>query len=111
MLGKGVVDPNKLPPTSDAVHQHNRRVYLQTMVWRALDHTPLDPEQWGWKFSDQGYIPVQSTRDCAPSYLLNFICCKCKAGCGSRICSCRKHGLCCVGACSNCRGDCENSLV
>ena len=81
MLGKGAVDSNRLPPTSDAVHQHSRRVYLQTMAWRSLDNVHPDPLQWGLKLGDQEYIPIHSTKDCAPSDLLNIIQCKCKAGC------------------------------
>ena len=73
MLAKGIVDPNKLPPTKDAVHQHIRRVHLQTAIWKALDNSALAPDQWGWRYDENGESPIQSTLDCASADLLNFI--------------------------------------
>ena len=42
--------------------------------------------------------------------MLNMIRCKCKTDCSSVLCSCRKNGLKCVTACSNCCGKgCTNA--
>ena len=45
------------------------------------------------------------------AYFAGFVRCKCKMECTSKKCSCLKHGLKCVTACGNCRGDCTNSKV
>ena len=50
----------------------------------------------------------------APENLLKFVRCKCKLSsknpCGTSMCSCRKHGLKCVTACEDCRGEnCNNA--
>ena len=111
MSAKGLIDPSKLPPTASTVYQHCLRVYYQSWVWTGLDQQPADPLEWGWKLEPQGMTPVMTLQECAPSEILNFIRCKCKTNCVSRACSCRKHGLSCVPACTNCRGDFENSEV
>ena len=53
-----------------------------------------------------------STLSChavAPVEMLNMICYKCKTDCSSVLCSCRKNGLKCVIANSNCCGQgCTN---
>ena len=111
MSVKGLVDPNKLSPTTSTAHSHIMRVYFQCLVWRSLDQCAADPTHWGWKLDDDIYSPVVTNSDCAPSDILQFIRCKCKAGCTTNLCSCKKHGLKCVFACKNCRGDCENGEV
>lgn len=111
MTAKGMIDPNKLPPTESAAHEHILRVYFQCLVWKSLKQFPSDPLQMGWKLEEGVYSPVLSKSECAPTDILNFIRCKCKAGCSSNLCSCKKHGLNCVLACTNCRGDCENGEV
>ena len=56
-----------------------------------------------------GLIPIALDGPVAPDHILNVIRCKCKGNCSSTLCSCRKHGLQCVTACSNCHGtDCTN---
>ena len=111
MSAKGMVDPSKLPPTESTACQHSLRVHFQCAVWKTLEHFPLDPKDFGWQIEEGKFTPIQSTKECAPSNLLQFIRCKCKSGCSSTLCSCKKHGLKCVFACKNCRGSCENSEV
>ena len=110
MAAKGVLDPSKLPPTEDAAYHHCLRVYFQVIVWDTLDQFCLDPTEWGWNLTDGIFTPIQTTVDCAPPELLKFVRCKCNTGCASANCSCKRHGLSCVPACKNCRGDCEVSL-
>ena len=43
-------------------------------------------------------------QEAAPDSILNLDRCKCKTDCPSN-CSCRKHGLNCVAACTNYHGD------
>ena len=111
MSARGTVDPSKLPPTESTAIQHIRRVHFQCCVWKSLSQFPCDPSLWGWKLESGVYSPIQTLSDCAPTDLLQFIRCKCKSGCTSNLCSCKKHGLKWVFACKNCRGCCENSEV
>ena len=111
MFTKGVVDPSKMPPTESAAIQHTLRVYYQCTVWKPLRDFSFDPCLWGWVIEEGVYTPLQSSQECAPSNLLQFIRCKCKNSCSSNLCSCKKHGLKCVFACKNCRGSCDNSEV
>lgn len=111
MSARGLVEPSKLPPSESTAFAHSLRVYFQCLVWTSLDQTTTDPATWGWKLEDGVYSPILTTSDIAPENILQFIRCKCKAGCHSNLCSCRKHGLKCVFACKNCRGDCGNGEV
>jgi hypothetical protein len=56
-------------------------------------------------------VPVQFEGQVAPDSVLTVVRCKCKGDCSSALCSCKKYGLQCVTACSNCHGtDCSNAL-
>ena len=108
---KGVIEPSKLPPSEDALYFHCLRVYFQISVWRKLDQSALNPSEWGWKLLNGILEPITTEKECAPSKLLQFVRCKCKSGCTSNICSCKKHGLQCVPSCKNCHGTCQNGEV
>ena len=104
------IDPQKLPPTTRAAHYHSLRVHLQVILWKEL----TDPLIWGWKLYSSKLQPIMTDLEPAPESLLKFVCCKCKLStanpCGSNTCSCRKHGLKCVTACGDCRGEsCRNA--
>ena len=111
MAAKEVIDPAKLPPTLGALTQHIFRAYYQCTVWKKLNESVLDPSEWGWMEVEALYTPVKTADNMAPEDILKFIHCKCKSNCISRACSCRKNGLKCVLACTNCRGECENNDV
>ena len=111
---KTTIEPQKLPPTENAAYFHALRVHLQVILWQKLSHNCLDATQWGWKVADNQLTPIFTDLDAAPEGLLNFVRCKCKLTtanpCGSNSCSCRKHGLKCVAACGECRGEsCRNA--
>ena len=106
-----MIEPSKLPPSNGASKQHCMRVYFQCLVWKTLSHEPIDPSSCGWKIDSDIYTPITTVEECAPTDLLQFIRCGCKAGCTSNMCSCKKHGLRCVPACKHCCGDCENHEV
>ena len=94
-----------LPPTSASAHQHLYRVYYQVQTWLG---NQLNPEDWGWKLTDNTLEPIQTILPPAPDKLLNTIFCNCKKGCGAK-CGCRRVGLLCSAACSNCQGQsCSN---
>lgn len=94
-----------LPPTSVAAHQHLFRVYYQVQTWLGYQ---LDPSDWGWKLVDNALEPIQTLLPPAPEKLLNTIFCNCKKGCSAK-CGCKKVGLFCSLACTNCQGrSCSN---
>ena len=111
MAAKGIVDPCKLPPTASVAKLHNLRSIYQAIIWEVLDTNHLDPCQYGWTVLNDIFSPTPISDACAPDDLLKLIRCKCKSGCQSANCSCKKHGLSCAVACQNCRGCCENSEV
>ena len=90
-----------LPPSSDSLLQHLKRVNYQTFVWRqaltAIQHLP-QPESNGWVKDGPSLKPVYMTKEPAPSSLLELITCTCKGGCQSN-CSCNNTGLSCSEAC------------
>ncbi|XP_066926559.1 uncharacterized protein [Clytia hemisphaerica] len=116
MLCKGLIQPERLPPTSDAATQHGARVHIQVIRWKELDENVLDPTKWGWQGSDTGLRPIRTIKSVAPPEILKIIKCKCKMSsknpCGTNLCSCRKNGIPCMPACGNCHGmDCNNKTV
>ncbi len=103
------VQVHSLPPTSDACKYRCMRSYLQVQQWMHSD-CKLNPEDWGWRLNDGRFEPCMADLPPAPHTLLQVIRCSCKTDCDSRRCSCKKHGLACSTACSNCRGIvCANS--
>ena len=102
--------PERLPPTEKAAVFHVLRSHHQAVVWTTLNANVLDPLQWGWQEVDGKLVPRKTDASAAPDELLNMVRCKCKGGCSSVLCSCRKHGLKCVSTCSHCNGvDCTNT--
>ena len=115
MACKGIIEPEKLPPTQRAAYFHSLRVHLQVNKWLLLEEeAELNSEEWGWRLSENGYDPIVTDNIVAPESLLKFIRCKCKITnkemCATNICSCRKHGLKCMPTCGYCRGE-ESSNI
>lgn len=67
-----------LPPTEAAAQQHSLRVYFQ--VPRLLGNEK-DSEQWGWKKTKCGLLPVPTLQPPAPETVLKLISCKCIKTC------------------------------
>ncbi|KAI4485934.1 hypothetical protein M0804_006423 [Polistes exclamans] len=88
-----------LPFTSASAIQHLYRVYYQVQTW--LDNQ-LNPEDWGWKLIDNTLEPIKTLLPPAPEKLLNTIFCNCRKGCTAK-CGCKKIGLQCTSACTNCQ--------
>ena len=97
-----------IPPTSSASQYHSLRVYHQVQVWKGQKDEDLCPSEYGWKVVDGKLCPVLTDIDPAPQSLLQVVHCCCKTGCQSIRCTCRKHGMECTMACSECRGVCSN---
>ena len=69
----------------------------------------LSPFKWGWKYDSEQLVPIKMTEKPAPKDILDMIFCSCKSGCLSQ-CGCRKAGLECTPACTNCyNNNCTNS--
>ncbi|ELT93782.1 hypothetical protein CAPTEDRAFT_190961 [Capitella teleta] len=103
------VQPCTLPPTSAASKFHSDRVYLQVQQWRKNES--LSPCEWGWKIVDS-VMPIMTDVPAAPAVLLSMICYSCQGDCSTLRCSCRKNGLECTTACSECRGNsCSNNVA
>ena len=111
---KGLLKPEKLPPTENAAEFHSYRVHIQVLHWNSFLDTNALPTYWGWKVENGIFTPIPMTLGPAPEGLLNFIRCNCKPTSrnphSTNICSCRKNSLPCVAACGNCHGDgCGNA--
>ena len=110
IAGKKSPEPQKLPPTRDALLCHCKRVSFATaMVKKSLypfGDVP-DPDGYGWSMIDDKLEIQWILRDPAPPEVLQLISCGCKKSkCSSRTCMCVSHGLVCTDLCSC--NDCEN---
>ena len=99
------VNPCALPPSASTQY-HSLRVYHQIQEWLGVEMSSVD---WGWKISGGTLLPIMTDLQPAPKKFLDVIRCGCKSGCDTKRCSCRKHGLDCSAACSECRGMCANA--
>ncbi|KAJ8733220.1 hypothetical protein PYW08_001518 [Mythimna loreyi] len=95
-----------LPPTKAAARQHSFRVYHQVQQWLGND---LPATSWGWMRGSHGLTPTLTTLEAAPPEVLKLASCRCKKGCSTVACSCRKSGLNCTLLCLSCHGEtCSN---
>lgn len=104
-----VSEPERLPPTSNALHFHMLRCWYQVQVWRQANISrPLlpDPLKSGWKIDKGHFIPILMTKDPMPSMCHELVTCKCKSGCNRR-CGCKAKNLPCTAAC-DCNQECLN---
>lgn len=103
------VKPEVLPPTEDACKFHSFRVYHQVQQWMGIH---LDPLQWGFQWKDGRLSPIKMRQAPAPDYLLKFVKCGCiKTKCATLQCTCRRQGMMCTDACTDCQGlSCCNSI-
>ena len=114
MACKGIISPEKLPPTEHVAYYHGLRAHYQVMVWMAAgDDCLLNPTDWGWELKSHVLVPIISNFDIAPATLTKVIRCNCNISltnpCSTKICSCKKFGISCVASCGNCHGeDCCN---
>ena len=86
-IGRQLVKPDALPPTTDAANQHYYQVYSQVQEWLG---NMLPPSEWGWQVIDSKLVPIMMTLPPGPSKLLKYVFCACKMdGCSTNSCSCR----------------------
>ena len=93
-----------LPPTSDALSLHIKRVHYEAIVWKKAhcseSHLP-DPETLGWKkITDNKRQPFLMTQDPIPKAFQEIVSCSCSTGCANLRCSCKKAKLFCTNVCA-----------
>lgn len=102
---------DNIPPTSDALLQHTRRVALtaghcwgQSLV--SLPEMP-SPGDWGWSKCDTGWTPLWTTIPEASKVCQELLRCGCKSknGCTGR-CKCVNADMPCTALCK-CGGKCK----
>jgi len=95
--------PEALPPTSDALSLHIKRVRYQAIVWKQAhcpEHHLPDPETLGWKkIADNKLQTLLMTQVLIPKACQEIISCSCSTGCSNLRCSCRKAKLFCTTVC------------
>ena len=112
---KKIPEPQKLPPTRDALLQHCKRVsYVTAIIKSSLENSPTipDPEGYGWKLEDGKMIVDWILLPMAPADVLIQISCNCKkTRCRTQACECKSHGLQCTDLCGcvSCNNDHEDS--
>lgn len=93
---------DKLPPTSNALHQHTRRAIYQAEVWKSClqrKQNMPSPLEWGWKQNHEGeLLPLWSTDKPATEVRKLSSHCGCKSTCTIR-CTCKKQNIKCTSLC------------
>jgi hypothetical protein len=96
-------DPEKIPPTRDALRQHIMRCSYQVKQWKkALDneHIPDDPDGCGWESSNNGLDIKWMINKPDPDEVLEFTTCSCKkTSCSTNQCQCYALKLRCMDLC------------
>ena len=64
---------------------------------------------WGWKVRAGNLLPIMTDQQPAPHKFLEVVRCGCKSACDTMRCSCRKNGMTCSTACSECRDVCTDT--
>ena len=65
---KSQLEPQMLPPTSDAAKYHSLRVYYQIREWKG-NGEDMDPLLWGWKLVEGRLMPKSMDFDVRPCRL------------------------------------------
>lgn len=106
-------EPQKLPPTRDALLCHSKRVsYVTAVIKRALEREPSipNPDGYGWKLKNGQLIIDWMLLPIAPPDVVNMISCSCKKSkCSTHSCVCFTHGLKCTDLCGCIEETCENN--
>ena len=59
MACKGIIQPEKLPPTERTAYFHGLRTHLQIMCWSLLEFQ-ISAVDWGWKQHDGAMAPIMT---------------------------------------------------
>ena len=107
--------PESLPPTSDALYFHIQRAHYQAAVWRQAHlayPTIPNPEGMGWKMEEGTLKPMLMLLSPVPESCKEVQACKCKTGCKTLRCRCKKANLNCTRDCTCNHGNelCDNQF-
>ena len=110
LIRKKMPDPERIPPTSDALRLHIMRCNYQIREWKKSiddEHIPGDPEGFGWEKTESQHEIKWMTKRPAPDEVLEFTICACKkTNCATNQCQCFALNLECMDLCA-CRS-CSN---
>ena len=84
------IQPKTLPPISAASKFHSLRVYYQVQEWKGVGDGLL-PEEWGWKESEEMFVPVTTDLLLAPDDLLRIIRSNCHTDSCTMTCVSKSH--------------------
>ena len=106
-----ISNPERLPPTKDALVQHFNRCLYQMKVWlNATVPSPVlkSPEESGWYISDGKLMPVLTTTEAVPDMCVELLTSGRKTKrCNSKIGTCKTNKIMCSLGCA-CAQDCLN---
>jgi len=75
---KGILAPEKLPPSEKTAYLHGLRWHFQMIQWSLFDDFEIQPTEWGWKLENSVLSPVMTNQEIAPQSLIKAVRCKCK---------------------------------
>ena len=73
------IKPHALAPTTSTARYHSMWVYMQEQEWTGVSH--LQPYDWGWKMSNNVFVPIMIDMPPAPDALLQVIRCSYSTDC------------------------------
>lgn len=90
-LSSSHIQPQTLPPTSEAAKYPSLHVYLQVQEWKGCADELL-PTDWGWQKCNEGFVPLRTALPPAPEKMLRVIRCNCQSECQTKS-TCKKHNI------------------
>ena len=108
LYSKQQVESEKLPPTPSALDFKIQRSDYISKIWTSADQPrPIlpSPEDFCWKLQDEMYEAIMTDQP-VPNAMVELSFCRCKTGCKTNRCKCRKNEMSCTEMCY-CE-DCEN---
>ena len=107
-----ISNPEKLPPTQDALLLHLQRSQHQMTIWQKASIAKPDikpPEQCGWYLTENSTLaPSLITLPTIPKVCSEIQTCGCKTKkCSTSKCTCNNNKLTCSLGCI-CKGSCQN---
>lgn len=57
LVSKKGLQPERLPPTENAIKYHSYRVHLQVLQWMDVK---VDELKWGWRKENEVLVPIKT---------------------------------------------------
>ena len=119
MFSKFQYKSEKLPPTKSTLREKILRSHYTSLVCKSA-HLPSpilpDPKEFGWRWNspEKSYESIMTKNLPAPESVIELCICKCKTGCTSLRCMCKKNSMLCTEMClcvDCCNGENDNDNV